>query len=318
VVFLFAGKAHPADVPGQDLIRRIHQIASMPEFEGRILLLENYDLRLARRLVSGVDVWLNNPVYPLEASGTSGMKAGINGVLNLSVRDGWWDEGYDGRNGWAIKPVSESLDEGRRAAEEARTLYELLQDHVIPTWFARNEMGHSAEWVRMAKRSIATLLPRYSSTRMVTEYVGRFYLPATRQWRRFSEQGFAGARAVADWKAHVRACWQNLRLRRLDAVPKRIAFGEGLRLEIAVYLDGLDPADVALELVMARHTHVERYRQGTTHRFEPDGTRTEQGEHRYVLALTPEMCGKLEYRIRAFPTHELLTHPFEMGLMRWL
>ncbi len=318
VLFLFAGKAHPADVPGQDLIRRIHQIACMPEFEGRILLLENYDLRLARRLVSGVDVWLNNPVYPLEASGTSGMKAGINGVLNLSVRDGWWDEGYDGRNGWAIKPVSESLDEGRRAAEEARTLYELLQDHVIPTWFARNEMGHSPEWVRMAKRSIATLLPRYSSTRMVNEYVGRFYLPATRQWRRFSEQGFAGARAVADWKAHVRACWQSLRLRRLDAATKRIAFGDGLRLEIAVYLDGLDPADVAVELVMARHTHVERHRQGTTHRFEPDGTRTDQGEHRYVLALTPEMCGKLEYRIRAFPTHELLTHPFELGLMRWL
>jgi starch phosphorylase len=318
VMFLFAGKAHPADVPGQDLIRRIHQIASMPEFEGRIVLLENYDLRLARRLVSGVDVWLNNPVYPLEASGTSGMKAGINGVLNLSVRDGWWDEGYDGRNGWAIKPVSESLDEGRRATEEARTLYELLQDHVIPTWFVRNEMGHSPEWVRMAKRSIATLLPRYSATRMVNEYVGRFYLPATRQWRRFSEQSFAGARAVADWKAHVRACWQSLRLRRLDTATKRIAFGDGLRLEIAVYLDGLDPADVAVELVMARHTHVERHRQSTTHRFEPDGTRTEQGEHRYVLALTPEMCGKLEYRIRAFPTHELLTHPFELGLMRWL
>ncbi|MCA3134138.1 MAG: alpha-glucan family phosphorylase [Rhodocyclaceae bacterium] len=318
VLFLFAGKAHPADVPGQDLIRRIHHIASMPEFEGRVLLLENYDLRLARRLVSGVDVWLNNPVYPLEASGTSGMKAGINGVLNLSVRDGWWDEGYDGHNGWAIKPVSESLDEGRRAAEEARTLYELLQDQVIPAWFTRNEMGFSHHWVRMAKRSIATLLPRYSATRMVNEYVGRFYLPATRQWRRYSEQGFAGARSVADWKAHVRACWHSVRLRRLDVAPKRIAFGEGLRLELAVFLDGLDPADVVVELVMARHTDVERHRQDSTHRFEPDGTRTAEGEHRLALSLTPEMCGKLEYRVRVYPHHELLTHPLEMGLIRWL
>lgn len=318
VLFLFAGKAHPADVPGQDLIRRIHHIASMPEFEGRILLLENYDLRLARRLVSGVDVWLNNPVYPLEASGTSGMKAGINGVLNLSVRDGWWDEGYDGLNGWAIKPVSESLDEGRRAAEEARTLYELLQDQVIPTWFSRNETGYSPQWVRMAKRSIATLLPRYSSTRMVNEYVGRFYLPATRQWRRYSEQGFAGARSVADWKAHVRSCWHKVRLRRLDVAPKRVAFGQSLRLELAIFLDGLDPADVVVELVMARHTQVERHRQSTTLRFEPDGTRTPEGEHRFAVSLTPEMCGKLEYRVRAYPHHELLTHPLELGLIRWL
>src|SRR5581483_5418328 len=132
VLFIFAGKAHPADRPGQDLIRRVHEIANMPQFEGRFLLVEDYDLRLARRLVSGVDVWLNNPVFPLEASGTSGMKAGINGVLNLSVLDGWWDEGYDGKNGWAIKPVSEIFEEARRNREEAKALYELLQDQVIP------------------------------------------------------------------------------------------------------------------------------------------------------------------------------------------
>lgn len=318
VLFVFSGKAHPADVPGQDLIRRVAEIGRMPEFEGRVLFIENYDLRLARRLVAGVDVWLNNPVYPLEASGTSGMKAGLNGTINLSVRDGWWDEGYNGHNGWAIKPVSESLDEQRRNSEESKTLYELLQDHVIPTYYTRNEMGYSSEWVRMAKRSIATLLPRFNSTRMVNEYVAKFYLPATRNWRRISEMGFAHAQKLADWKAHVRKSWGNVKIRRLDSPQKRISFGEGVRFEVAASLDGLKPEDVVIEMVMARHTALEKQRQSAQYRFESEGTRTEQGEQRFVLELTPEMCGKLEYRIRVYPYHELLTHPHEMGMMLWL
>ncbi|MCW5626749.1 MAG: alpha-glucan family phosphorylase, partial [Burkholderiales bacterium] len=318
VLFLFAGKAHPADVPGQDIIRRIHQIGRMQEFEGRILLVENYDLRLARRLVSGVDVWLNNPVYPLEASGTSGMKAGINGVINLSVLDGWWDEGYDGKNGWAIKPASESLDETRRTQEEAKTLYELLQDQVIPMYYRRNEMGYSKDWVTMAKRSIATLLPRFNAARMVSEYLAKFYLPASHQWRRFSDSGFDNARRVAEWKAHVRANWAGVRVRRLDTPVKRIAYGEGLRFEVAVQLGGLSPDDVVVEMALARHTERESHRHGANYRFEVDGTKTEQGEHRFVLQLTPELCGKLEYRIRVYPHHDLLTQRFEMGMMLWL
>ncbi|MBK8016199.1 MAG: alpha-glucan family phosphorylase [Betaproteobacteria bacterium] len=318
VVFVFAGKAHPADVPGQDLIRRLTQIARTAEFEGRVLVVENYDLRLARRLVSGVDVWLNNPVYPLEASGTSGMKAGINGVINLSVRDGWWDEGYDGHNGWAIKPVSESLDEHRRNVEESNTLYELLQDHVIPTYYQRNEMGYSPEWVRMAKNSIATLLPRFNSARMVNEYVAKFYLPATRQWRRYSEGAFTAAGQLAKWKEHVRSAWEHVKMRRLDAAPKRIPFGAGVRFEIGVRLDGLKPDDVVLEMILARHTSLESHKHRSNYRFEFDGTFSAEGEHRYVLELTPELCGKLEYRIRLYPHHELLTHPHEMGMMLWL
>lgn len=318
VLFIFAGKAHPADVPGQDLIRRLTQIARTPEFEGRILFVENYDLRLARRLVSGVDVWLNNPVYPLEASGTSGMKAGINGVINLSVSDGWWGEGYDGRNGWAIKPVAEHLDEHRRNVEESNTLYELMQDHVIPAYYARSEMGYSPDWVRMAKRSIATLLPRYNSARMVNEYLGKFYLPATRQWRRYAESGFANANAIARWKEHVRSSWPKVGIRRLDSAPRRIAFGDAVRFEVAVQLDGLQPGDVVLEMILRRATTLESQQLKERHRFEFDGTRTPEGEHRYVLELTPEMCGKLEYRVCLYPHNALLTHPHEMGMMLWL
>jgi glycogen phosphorylase len=318
VLFIFAGKAHPADVPGQDVIRELIRIARMPEFEGRILLLEGYDLHLARRLVSGVDVWLNNPMYPLEASGTSGMKAGINGVLNLSVLDGWWGEGYDGHNGWAIKPVAENLDEARRNFEESRTLYELLQDHVIPMYYRRGEMGYSPEWIRMAKRSIASILPRFSSTRMVNEYLAKFYLPATRQGGRYAESDFEPARRLALWKQHVREVWPKVAMRRLDTPQKRIAFGDGLHLEVGVFLNGLRPEDVALELLIAKQTGREEDGHPKSYRFESEGTQTEQGEQRFGLKLSPEICGKLEYRIRLYPRHELLTHPFELGMMRWL
>jgi glycogen phosphorylase len=318
VLFIFAGKAHPADVPGQDVIRELNRIARMPEFEGRVLLLEDYDLHLARRLVSGVDVWLNNPMYPLEASGTSGMKAGINGVLNLSVLDGWWGEGYDGHNGWAIKPVAENLNEARRNFEESRTLYELLQDHVIPTYYRRGEMGYSPEWIRMAKRSIASILPRFSSNRMVNEYLAKFYLPATRQGRRYAESDFEPARRLAQWKQQVREVWPKVAMRRLDTPQKRIAFGHGLRLEVGVFLDRLKPEDVALELLIAKQSGFEEDNQPKSYRFESEGLSTEQGEQRFALELSPEVCGKLEYRIRLYPQHELLTHPFELGMMRWL
>jgi starch phosphorylase len=318
VVLLFAGKAHPADRPGQELIRRIVEISRLPELEGRLLLVEDYDLRLARRLVSGVDVWLNNPVYPLEASGTSGMKAGVNGVINLSVLDGWWDEGYDGANGWAIKPVSESFDEGRRSREEAKALYELLQDHVIPLYYKRGDLGYSHDWIRMAKRSIATLLPRFSSTRMVSEYLAKFYLPASRQARKFSESGFDAAKKLAAWKGHVRSRWNTVRIRRLDSPRRNIAYGDTLRFEMAAFLDGLRPEDIVVEMQLGRHTEFEKLQETRRYRFEWEGLMTDQGEHRFVLQLTPEMCGKLEYRIRVYPWHELLTHPFEMGMMRWL
>ena len=318
VVLVFAGKAHPADRPGQELIRRVVEVGRMPEFEGRVLMVEDYDMRLARRLVSGVDVWLNNPVYPLEASGTSGMKAGINGVLNLSVLDGWWDEGYNGENGWAIKPVGENIEEARRDREEAKTLYELLQDKVIPQYYQRNEMGFSAQWVNMAKHSIASLLPRFNSTRMVSEYLAKFYLPAARQGRRYADNGYENARKLAQWKTHVRRSWDSVKLRRLDTPKVDMPFGEDMLLEIGVTLNGLRPDDVVVEMLISRQTDRAELRESRRYRLESRGLTTEQGEHRFALQVTPEMCGKLEYRVRIYPYHDLLTHPFEMGMMRWL
>lgn len=316
VLFLFAGKAHPADGPGQDLIRHIARVARTPEFEGRILLVEEYDLRLARRLVSGVDVWLNNPVYPMEASGTSGMKAAINGVLNLSVLDGWWGEGYQGDNGWAIKPASEALDPNRRNQEEARTLYELLQDQVVPLYYDRSPQGLPLGWIRMAKRAIATVMPRFNASRMVDEYVRKCYLPASRLRDRLQEGGWSGARALAEWRARVRAAWPGVTIRRLDTPPRQIPYGERVRFEVAVRLNGLAPEDVHVELRLARTDRGEKG-EWQSHGFRPDGPPGADGEQRYALEFAPALCGRLDYRIRAYPYHALLAHPFEMGLMIW-
>jgi starch phosphorylase len=315
VLFIFAGKAHPADQPGQQLIAQVHQISRNPEFEGRVLLVEGYDLGLARRLVAGCDVWLNTPTYPLEASGTSGMKAGINGVLNLSVLDGWWGEGYNGKNGWAIKPSSERQEQYRRDREDSRTLYELLQDQVIPQYY--NRMGfYSSGWVKMAKHSIASLLPRFNAGRMVGQYVERSYQSAARMNRLYAQDNYRNAQRLAAWKRKVYEAWPEVRMHRLDQPKKNITYGETIRFEVALNLNGLLPQDVAVEKV----GHCFEEDEDTPHklRFQPDRVDKNTSEHIYVLDLRPELCGKLEYRIRAFPQHELLTHPLEMGLMQWL
>jgi starch phosphorylase len=317
VLFIFAGKAHPADVPGQALIRRVHEISHQPEFEGRLLMVEGYDLGLARRLVSGVDVWLNNPIYPLEASGTSGMKAGINGALNLSVLDGWWGEGYDGSNGWAIKPSPEHYDEARRNREESQTLYELLQDQIIPLYYQRNETGQPTAWIHMAKRSIATLLPRFNASRMVGEYLEHFYTPASEQGRKLADAEYAGARALSAWKSRVAAAWSKVGLRRVDTPAQRMAFGESLRVEVAVQLDSLPSSDVKVELLISRPTKAGGVKEAQRYELE-HGRALGSGEHLFTLEIAPELCGKLSYSVRVYPYHELLTHPYETGLMTWL
>jgi starch phosphorylase len=316
VLFIFAGKAHPADEPGRQLIRKIAELSRQRDFEGRILLVEGYDLHLARRMVAGVDVWLNNPIYPLEASGTSGMKAAINGAINLSVLDGWWGEGYDGKNGWAIKPAADGLDPDQRDQDEARTLYELLQDSVIPMYYRNTSLGYSPEWVAMAKQSIASIMPRFNMQRMLTDYAEKFYSPAAEQWRKYAGDGFSGARHVAEWKERIRAAWPRIAMRRIDQGVARIRYGDTLRFEIAVQLDGLTANDLTVELVFTRpgEPTTVRARRYVLHHERV----LENGEHLFVRELTPDQCGKMEYRFRVFPTHPLLTHPFEMGMMIWL
>jgi starch phosphorylase len=200
VLFIFAGKAHPHDQPGQQLIRTIFQSSIRPEFEGKIVLLEDYNLSMARKLLPGVDVWLNSPQYPLEACGTSGMKAAINGVINLSVLDGWWAEAYNGENGWAINPHGPETDAESRNREEAAELLDVLEYQVIPLYYARNSHGDSHGWVKKSKASMKSIIPRFNSQRMAMDYIRDYYGPATRQRQALSERGGAEAKELTEWK----------------------------------------------------------------------------------------------------------------------
>lgn len=315
VIIIFAGKAHPHDGHGQDLIRAVHRLSQQPEFEGRVVLLEGYDLTLARRLVAGVDVWLNTPQYPLEASGTSGMKAGINGVVHLSILDGWWNEGYRGDNGWAIAPHGDTVAGRKDEHSEAQELLEILEHEVIPLYFERNRQGYSRGWVRKAKSSMKSLIPRYSAHRMLMDYVRKFYQAAARQQVRFSEGNSSAAIALARWKKHVAHCWPQVGLRLLGDPDTKIKAGESLRLRVAASLGGLSVTDVMVECVIGTDSAHGGFRD--THRFSVGDT-TSEGEAVFTLELEPSLSGLQEYKLRMYPRHDLLTHRFETGLMVWI
>jgi starch phosphorylase len=307
VVFLFAGKAHPADQAAQEMIRELFALTRDPAFEGRILVVEGYDISLARKMVTGVDVWLNTPRFPMEASGTSGQKAGMNGAINLSVLDGWWGEGFDGANGWAIPPFPVEADVERRDREEAANLYDILEQDVLPLYYERHGLGFPKAWVEKSKRSMRTLLPRFSSTRMVTEYANALYKRASGHGRELHADRFAGAKELAAWKERVRAAWSGASLRLLAEPQQVIKFGGETRLEVAVKLNGLSTQDVRVECLFGDRAY----------QFV-DAGRLDGDEHRVTLDLRPESCGLVNYRIRMYPFHRLLAHPLEVGLMIWL
>jgi len=209
-------------------------------------------------------------------------------------------------------------DEARRNREEARTLYEILQDSVVPLYYNIGPAGYSPGWMTMAKHSMASILPHFNSTRMFGEYFTKSYQPAAQQWRRYSQSDFAGARAVASWKTKVRAAWKNVALRRVDNPRRRMPFGENLRLEVAVNLNGLTPDDVVVELLFGRPGDGGQPRKAQSYDFKDEGQIAGSSEHLYALELKPDLCGKIEYRIRVYPHHKLLTYRFEMGMMAWL
>lgn len=316
-ILVFAGKAHPNDQPGQHLIRVIHEFSQRPEFEGRIILLEGYDMALARKLVTGVDVWLNTPVYPLEASGTSGEKAGINGVINLSVLDGWWGEGYTGANGWAITPHGPQFDEAYGNQEEANDLLNILHNQVVPLYYHRNGHGYSEEWVQMSKTSMKSLMPRFNSQRMVMDYVRKFYAEAARQGRLFNDDNQAAAHTLAAWKLKVHQAWPEVSIRMLDTVPSATHSGDNLELSVAAGLRGLDATDVKVECLVGRVDGEDEFNVLERHTLKADGT-TPQGETVYTMDTHFRIAGLVHFKIRMYPRHELLIHPFETGLMVWV
>ena len=316
-LLIFAGKAHPNDLPAQQFIKIIHDYSRRPEFEGRILLVEGYDLALARKLVTGVDVWLNTPEYPHEASGTSGEKAGINGVINLSVLDGWWAEGYDGDNGWAITPHGPQFEASYRDREEAEELLDILEKQVVPLYYTRNGHGYSDGWVRKSKASMKSLMPRYNAQRMVMDYVRLYYSAARKQRLVMSGNQYARAREVAEWRRKLDKLWPHVRLRRLDVAPSEIHAGEVIPIRVAAQLNGLHPDDVLIECLIGRETREGDLDVRETQVFTP-GEQTAEGETVFHLDLNPRLPGLQYFKIRLIPFHPALAHRFETGCMIWL
>ncbi len=313
IVFLFAGKAHPADQPGQELIRRIHEIARRPEFIGKVLMLEGYDMTLARYMLAGVDVWLNNPRRPMEASGTSGMKAAMNGVPNLSILDGWWPEGFEGDNGWTIGGERDIDDDALRDADDFASLIHTLRYDVIPTYYQRNDSGYSDAWVRICKRAMISCIPHFNTDRMVAEYTTRFYVPASRQAAVLHANGFARTRQLAAWKTKVRKAWPKLRLEPLGDMPEgQRSCEDQLRLRVKAHLDGLSPDDVHVEVLLSRPKREGGYKHyGVIEmQHKRDGV--------FEADIQPGDTGNFAYQVRMYPRHRDLSHPQSMGLMVWL
>jgi glycogen phosphorylase len=292
------------------------QFADDPAVRGRIAFLPGYDIGMAKYLYWGCDIWLNNPLRPLEACGTSGMKAALNGGLNLSIRDGWWDEMFDGANGWAI-PTADGVDDpGRRDDLEAAALYELIETQVAPRFYDRDAAGVPRRWVEMVSHTLSSLGPQVPAARMVREYVEQLYLPAAATSARLGAGDFTPARELAAWRAKVLQQWPAVRVQHVESsgFGDTPALGALLHLRAEVDLAGLDPGDVEVQAVAGRVDEA-----GGLH--EPESTpmtfaRNGEGMDHFEADVPLRRTGPFGYTVRVFPRHELLATPADLGVVR--
>jgi starch phosphorylase len=315
VQIVFAGKAHPADEPGKALIEQIYTLSRSDEFRGKVVFLENYDIDMARYLVSGTDIWLNNPIRPYEASGTSGQKAALNGQPNCSILDGWWAEGYNGKNGWAIGEEREYRDQATQAQADSISLYRLLEEEIIPTFFERRADGVPQRWIGFMKEAIRTCTPEFSMRRMVKDYTISYYVPQIEHHQRLEHEGDEYIRGLAAWKERIRNAWHSLELYVDGQRDGQLSLGEGIDVRAWVRINDLEPQDLSVELVY-----------GTTQDEQVEGQhivpmsytkREHDGSYRYDAHLQPPESGTVAYNIRVVPTHADLSEKYEMNLIHW-
>ncbi|MFE7193154.1 alpha-glucan family phosphorylase [Kitasatospora sp. NPDC057595] len=326
VQIVVAGKAHPADDGGKRLIQQMVAFADDPAVRHRIVFLPDYDMAMAQHLYPGCDVWLNNPLRPLEACGTSGMKAALNGCLNLSVLDGWWDEWFDGQNGWAI-PTADTgegvLDPDSREAErrddiEAAALYDLIEEQVTARFYDRGSDGLPHRWIAMVRHTLVTLGPKVLAGRMVREYVERLYAPAARAQRELAGTGaFRAAHELAEWKAKVREAWPAVRVEHVEAdcPDEAQELGSALALRVQVALGPLEPADVEVQVVSGRVDESDRISDAALLALKPVGGPDLDGRTRYEGSLELGRTGPFGYTVRVLPAHPRLASPAEPGLV---
>ena len=318
VLFFFSGKAHPADGAGQGLIKRIFEISQRPEFLGKIIFLEDYDMQLARRLVSGVDIWMNTPTRPLEASGTSGEKAELNGVVNLSVLDGWWVEGYREGAGWALDEKRTYQNQEYQDKLDAATIYGLLENEIIPMYYKKNKKGYSEKWIQVIQNSIATIAPHYTMKRQLDDYFDKFY---NRQAKRSAEllaNNNELAKKISLWKEAVAERWDGIHV-----VSKETSFLEnggetGMKYKITYVIDeqGLDDA-VGLELVSLNNEQSDSEREVySTHQFKM--VKREGNLFTFEAEIEPSNAGTYRSCVRMYPKNDLLPHRQDFAYVKWL
>ena len=319
IQIVVAGKAHPADEGGKGLIQQMVRFSDSPDVRRRIVFLPDYDMAMAHALVQGCDVWLNNPLRPLEACGTSGMKAALNGGLNVSVRDGWWDEWYDGGNGWEIPSADGVSDPTRRDELEATALYELLGKSVAPLFYERDSDGVPQGWVERIRHTFRSLGPKVQAERMVREYVSSLYVPAAVASRNLAaDEGFGPARELAAWKQRVVQAWPQVRIEHVEAEAAGQALGSALTVRVSVALGPLTPDDVMVEVVYGRPDDTDEIVSPSYATLAPEGP---AGRRHALLRYSGEVPldqpGPFGYTVRVLPNHPLLDSRAELGLVTY-
>lgn len=317
VQIIFAGKAHPKNDPGKELIKRIIHVSRQDRFRRRIVFLENYDMVIARYIVQGADVWLNNPRRPLEASGTSGMKSSANGGLNLSVLDGWWDEAYSPEVGWAIGSGEEYADPDYQDAVEVNALYNLLEKEVVPLFYDRGPDNMPRGWIARMKASMRSICPVFNTNRMVSEYTERLYRPAMLRFRSLSADGMEGAKKLAAWRERLHGLWSRIRIEEVQTDGLGEAkVGTNLEIQARLYLDALTPDDVTVEIFRGPVNSNGEIVDGQAISLEQ---KVAQGNGRFLFTgkITCDSSGLYGYTLRILPRHEDLCHPYEPNYILW-
>lgn len=316
VKFIFSGKAHPADGAGQGLIKKIFEISQRPEFLGKIIFLEDYDMQLARRLVSGVDIWMNTPTRPLEASGTSGEKAEMNGVVNLSVLDGWWVEGYREGAGWALKQERTYQNQGYQDQLDAATIYSLLENEILPLYYNRNEQGFSEGWIKTIKNSIATIAPHYTMKRQLDDYYEKFYNKEAANFKKLTADNNRLAKELATWKETVAERWDSIRVvSKDDSMLYAAETGKKYTLRYVIDEQGLNDA-VGLELVS-----IKTDKNGEDHIFSKREFKMvgrDGNNYTFEATFEPDVAGAFKSCVRMYPKNENLVHREDFCYVKWL
>ena len=318
VQLIFAGKAHPADKEGQDLIRYIHEISMKPQFKGKIFVLENYNIGIARYLVSGVDVWLNNPRRPMEASGTSGQKASVNGVINFSVLDGWWAEGYDSKNGWTIGTNDEYESYEIQDDADSTSIYNVLEKKIIPTYYDKDKNGISSKWLRVMKNSIISTGGRYSTSRMVSDYTDKLYMPLINLTDKYYKD-LSNVADLNEWKSKMLINWDKIKIEQINNLDN-ISIDAGNKIEVncKVTLPDISAENITVEVYAGRITENGRIEDIVVIPMDLAEANDETREYLYKAKLELSTGGSYGYTFRVMPRHNMILDPENLNLIKWI